>query len=83
LNIVEQIVRGLPYTACLICGGPPDVVGLFRPFDPASWGAPEGKDRVFRYCLCRRCNGLEDKEERVEKIIRSKLSNGTIGCKVH
>jgi len=63
---------------CLICGGTPAVVAIFAPDDPGAWGAPGGKGRVFRYCLCSNCQGRPDTPEKVEKIIRAELAGGVI-----
>ncbi len=78
-----DLLRKMPTDSCLLCGGSSDVIGIFRPHSSEDWGAPEGKDRFFRYCLCHACNGLEDKAERVEKVIGSNLSSGTISCNTH
>jgi len=63
---------------CLICGNTPAVMAIFAPDDPVAWGAPGGKGRVFRYCLCSNCKGRSDTPERVEKIIRAELAGGVI-----
>jgi hypothetical protein len=63
---------------CLICGDHPNVIGVFIPDAPEAWGAPIGKTRLFRYCLCLSCSEKPDKKERVEKIIRNELTGGGI-----
>lgn len=67
-----------PLDFCLLCGGPPAVVGIFKPDDPTKWGASKEKARFFRYCLCESCNNKINKAERVEKIIRHQLVGGGI-----
>jgi hypothetical protein len=63
---------------CLLCGGSPVVIGIFTPSDPIQWGAPTGKVRLIRYCLCSKCQGSPDTPEKVEKIIRVELAGGVI-----
>jgi len=68
--------RGIPADHCILCGAKPAVIGICVPEKPETWGALEGKARLFRYCLCQDCNEKPDKAELVEKIIRSELSGG-------
>jgi hypothetical protein len=72
--------KPLPGDFCILCGGKPGVIGIFVPDDPEAWGAPGGKTRVIRYCLCERCARGENVQERVEKIIRAELSGGGSRC---
>lgn len=71
-----EIAIPRPGDFCLLCGEPPAVIGIFRPDDPEAFGAPAGKIRLFRYCLCSKCQKLPDTPERVEKIIRAELTGG-------
>jgi hypothetical protein len=75
---LAALSRKRPGDLCLICGGAPDVIGIFVPETQESWGGAKGKDRIFRYCLCGRCNGRGDKADRVEKIIRAELAGGGV-----
>jgi hypothetical protein len=59
----------LPTPTCLICGLPPDWIGVFQPADPEVWGAPPGKTRLFLYNLCDRCRTRPGTPEKVEKVI--------------
>lgn len=63
---------------CLVCGAPAAIIGIFTPETPVTWGAPIGKSRFFRYCLCLKCQGQPDTPDRVEKIIRAELDNGSV-----
>ncbi len=36
---------------CLLCGGKPHCVALFKPDNPMLYGAAAGKTRFIRYCL--------------------------------
>ena len=64
--------------ACLLCGAPPEIVGLFVPERSEAWGAPKGKTRIVRYCLCLACQQNPSAPERVEKVIRSMLADGGV-----
>lgn len=75
---LTSLIDKQPSDSCLLCGGLPAVVGIFKPDNPTRWGASEGKARFFRYCLCESCNIKSDKAERVEKIIRHQLVGGGI-----
>ena len=69
-------IEKLPLDICLICGAPPTIIGIFLPENSESWGAPIGKTRLVRYCLCNKCHGRPDTPERVEKIIQAELAGG-------
>jgi hypothetical protein len=61
---------------CLLCGGSPDVVGVFVPDDPRAYGAPAGKRRIVRYYLCQRCSADPRTPENIEKAIKATLLEG-------
>lgn len=74
---VEKLLEARDGDGCLLCGRDPAVIGLFWPRDSAAFGAPSGKGRIFRYCLCDRCIEIEEgqRTERIEKVIRFQVSN--------
>lgn len=73
---LNEIVKPHPGDHCLICGGPPALIGIFTPEHPEGWGAPTGKSRFFRYCVCEKCHPKPDTTQRVEKIIRAEIAGG-------
>ncbi|NLX50503.1 MAG: hypothetical protein GXY72_00205 [Deltaproteobacteria bacterium] len=75
---IEEMTKPRPGDLCLVCGAPPAIIGIFTPENQAAWGAPIGKSRFFRYCLCSRCQGQPDTPDRVEKIIRAELDSGDV-----
>lgn len=75
---VETLSQTLPSDFCLLCGGTPEVIGVFVPEDPKSWGGTKGKGRIFRYCLCSSCQKKPDAPDRAEKIIRAELAGGGV-----
>ena len=75
---VTELIQAQPGDHCHICGGAPEIIGIFTPDDPGAWGAPDGKTRLFRYCLCEKCKARSDTPERIEKIIRAELAGGAI-----
>lgn len=77
---LNELAKTNPSDFCLICGGPPEVTGLFVPLDPISWGGFPGKTRIFKYCLCRACFEKPDTPGRAEKIIDHELKNGNQPC---
>jgi hypothetical protein len=76
--MISDLKKPQPGDHCLICGATPAVIGIFKPDEPEAWGAPSGKTRLIRYCLCHRCNERPDKAERAEKIIRAELAGGGV-----
>lgn len=62
---------------CICCGAPAEIVGIFTPENQTAWGAPSGKSRFFRYCLCAKCKEGRDTADRVEKIIRAMLDSNS------
>lgn len=76
----RKLQKPFPDDFCLLCGGPPAMVGIFVPKDPESWGATKGKTRILRYCLCAKCSKGGDVQGRVEKIIRAELTGGGSRC---
>jgi hypothetical protein len=75
---VDEIKTPRPGDKCIVCSGPPEIIGVFAPDDPQKWGATIGKTRLIRYCLCQRCHARPDTPERVEKIIRQELAGGGV-----
>ncbi len=73
---LEEMTQARPGDRCLICGALPDVIGLFKPQKPETWGAAPGKTRFLRYCLCSKCHEKPDAPERAEKILRAELFGG-------
>jgi len=73
---IDEIKNPQPGDKCLVCGSCPEIIGCFMPENSTAWGAKEGKTRLVRYCLCRKCHGRTDTPERVEKIIRAELTGG-------
>lgn len=74
----ETLSETLPTDRCLVCGGYPDVIGVFVPEEPVKWGAAPGKTRLVRYCLCNSCHERPETPERAEKIIRAELAGGGV-----
>ncbi len=77
---LEYLTREIGGDFCLLCGGKPSVIGLFVPENSEAWGGCKDKVRLFRYCLCKRCNKKSDRAERVEKVILSELAGGKISA---
>ena len=77
-NPIEALAQKLPSDFCLLCGGAPDVLGVFVPQEPEAWGSTKGKGRIFRYCLCSKCHNMPDAAERTEKIVRAELTGGGV-----
>jgi hypothetical protein len=75
---IEEMTTPRPGDHCLICGGPPGIIGVFQPEEPVKWGAAPGKTRLVRYCLCLKCHGRPETPEKAEKIIRSELAGGGV-----
>jgi len=75
---IEDIKNSWPSDFCLLCGGAPDVIGVFVPQDPETWGSAKGKGRIFRYCLCSSCQKKPDTPDRAEKIIHAELAGGGV-----
>lgn len=75
---IEALTQKLPSDFCLLCGGPPDVIGVFVPETPETWGGIKGKMRFIRYCLCLKCHQKPDAPARAEKIIRAELAGGSV-----
>jgi len=75
---IENLIKPFVGDHCLLCGGAPDVIGIFKPEEPIKYGAAPGKSRLVRYCLCSKCHGRPETPERAEKIIRAELTGGGI-----
>lgn len=75
---LDEITNSRPGDRCIVCGGSPDIIGIFRPSEPVRWGGAVGKTRLIRYCLCDTCHGRPETPEKAEKIIRSELSGGGV-----
>ena len=63
---------------CLLCGGKPNCVALFKPDNPMLYGAAAGKTRFIRYCLCEKCRQKNDTPEKVEKAILAELTGAEV-----
>lgn len=63
---------------CLLCGGKPFCIGIFAPTDSQVYGAPAGKSRFVRYCLCEKCRSKNDTPDKVEKVLLSELNGGAV-----
>lgn len=72
---LHEITAPHPGDLCLVCGATPEIIGIFTPEDQAAWGAPSGKSRFFRYCLCSKCKERRDTADKVEKILRAMLDS--------
>jgi len=59
---------------CVLCGGPPNVIGIYEPGDPKIRLHENGKVRRFIYALCEGCFGRPDTPDRVEKVIHAELN---------
>jgi hypothetical protein len=73
---LEEVATPRPGDFCLLCGSPPDTIGVFVPEAPEAFGGMPGKTRLIRYCLCAKCQTKKDTPEKVEKIIRVELAGG-------
>lgn len=71
---LQELQKPCPGDFCLLCGGKPQVIGMFVPEEPEIFGGIEGKKRFFRYCLCSKCKSKSDTPEKVEKVIASELA---------
>jgi len=76
--MIDEMTNPRPGDHCLICGGPPAIIGIFTPREPEKYGAPCGKARLVRYCLCDHCHGRPETPEKAEKIIRAELAGGGV-----
>ncbi|HPA14892.1 MAG TPA: hypothetical protein PKV75_06430 [Desulfobacterales bacterium] len=70
---VQELIQPYVGDHCIICGAPPEVIGIFKPDTPSLYGAPPGKTRFIRYCLCEKCRTSKGVAEQVEKIIHAEL----------
>lgn len=75
---LENIIRPATGDKCLLCGKRPAVIGIFVPEDPRLYGAPAGKSRYVRYCLCENCKAKADTQGEVEKVIFSDLHGAEV-----
>ncbi len=75
---LDEITKRRPGDLCLVCGGPATLAAIFRPEDSSAWGASAGRSRLFRYCLCSKCQGRQNTPDRVEKILRVMLDSGEV-----
>jgi len=75
---IENLISPFVGDHCLLCGKHPTVIGIFVPNDSQLYGAPAGKSRYVRYCLCEKCKAQSDTRGKVEKVIFSDLHNGEV-----
>ncbi len=75
---IEELVKAIPGDRCVLCGKPPVLIGIFKPDKPESFGAPPGKIRLIRYCLCENCQRKPDTSAKVEKVLMSELLGGVV-----
>ena len=75
---LHDMTKPFPGDHCLLCGDKPFCIGVFTPTDSQLYGAPAGKKRFVRYCLCEKCKGKTDTPQKVEKIIFSDLNGGAV-----
>jgi len=75
---INDLVKPLPGDHCILCGGKPNCIGVFAPEDSQAYGAPAGKSRFVRYCLCENCKSKSDTPGKVEKVIFADLSGGAV-----
>lgn len=63
---------------CYLCGKEEIItIGCFVPHKPKNWLLgipPPGKTRTFWYGLCEKCFNLPNKEELVEKKMKSEMN---------
>jgi len=74
--IIDDLKKPCPGDFCLLCGGNPEVIGVFIPKEPSTWGGAPGRSRLICYCLCSSCQNKPDAPIRAEKIIRAELGGG-------
>lgn len=75
---LDNLIRPFAGDQCLLCGKYPAVIGIFVPNDSQLYGAPAGKSRYVRYCLCEKCKARPDAQEKVEKVIFSDLNGAEV-----
>lgn len=75
---IEDMAKPFAGDHCLICGGKPFCIGIFAPTDSQVYGAPAGKKRFVRYCLCEKCKEKTDTPDKVEKVIFSDLNGWVV-----
>jgi hypothetical protein len=76
MNPFDTLTHKMAGDTCLLCGEPPEVIGIFQPENPAAWGAMPGKTRYIRYTLCSKCRAKSDAPENVEAVIRASMDGG-------
>lgn len=75
---LDNLIRPFAGDQCLLCGKYPAVIGIFVPNDSQLYGAPAGKSRYVRYCLCEKCKARSDAQGKVEKVILSDLNGAEV-----
>jgi len=63
---------------CLLCGGVPDVIGIFVPDDPGAFGGHKEKARIIRYCVCSTCRAMPGLQEKIEKVIKAEIFGAVV-----
>ncbi len=51
---------------CILCGGPPEALGIFTPKEQEAYNAPDGRRLFFPYYVCVECA-----EKRWSEVIRT------------
>lgn len=75
---IEIFRQPRPGDHCLICGDKPKFIGVYIPGNSQLYGAPAGKTRFVRYCLCEKCQSKNETPENVEKVLFSDLTGGEV-----
>jgi hypothetical protein len=75
---LDNLTKPFAGDHCLLCGGKPHCVALFKPDNPMLYGAAAGKTRFIRYCLCEKCRTKPNTPERVEKAILAELTGAEV-----
>lgn len=73
-----DLVKHLPGDRCLLCGNRSAHIGIFSPSDPQKYGAAPGKNRIIRYCLCDKCRGRKNTQEKVEMAIFAEITGAEV-----
>jgi len=69
---VKMMISQCEQSPCLLCGGDPDMVGVFSPPGSGAFGAAPGKARQFFYSICNNCLATDGWMGIVQDIMKSK-----------